>query len=185
MSKTWSPSCRRAQRFMRQAVAQPVAWSPRISSDLRAAAASAGVAAQSNLVARKKRVEMRDVAVMNLRRLHVPILQPFLKLAGVADLQRGQARAGRGHSRAESRVPAQNFRGARRSGRTGRAESPCPWTARRTGWFCRAGMVVLRRDGGAGDEPAVGGFGHQRVKKELRRAFDGGINPGEDISCRR
>ena len=37
-----SPSRKRAQRLIRQAVAQPVALSPRISSDRRAAAANCG-----------------------------------------------------------------------------------------------------------------------------------------------
>ena len=38
-----SPSCRRAQQLMRQAIAQPVVMSPRLLSETRAAAASSGV----------------------------------------------------------------------------------------------------------------------------------------------
>src|SRR5205085_10403261 len=44
------------------------------------------ICADADLRARKQSVKMRDVAVMNLRRIHVPIFQPLLQLSGMSYL---------------------------------------------------------------------------------------------------
>jgi len=69
-------------------------------------------AAQRDVVSGEKSVEMRDAAMMNVARLHVPVFEPFLKLAGLADLVRRKPGARGGELRAEFLVPAENFPGA-------------------------------------------------------------------------
>src|SRR5205085_7928982 len=44
------------------------------------------ICADADLRARKQSVKMRDVAVMNLWRIHVPIFQPLLQLSGMSYL---------------------------------------------------------------------------------------------------
>src|SRR5581483_2325665 len=46
-------------------------------------------------------VEMRDVTMVDLRRLHVPILEPLLKLPGLADAARRQPGARVTHRRSK------------------------------------------------------------------------------------
>ena len=52
--------------------------------------------------------------MVNLRRLHVPVVKPLLKLACLADLVRRQPGAPRGQLAAESLVTAKNLAGTNR-----------------------------------------------------------------------
>jgi hypothetical protein len=137
-----------------------------------------------NLVARKQGVQMRDVPMMNFRRLQVPVLQPFLKLSRLADLQGREARARGGDLRAEFRIHAENFRCL---DAVGEQVAQNFHVHRRPGADAgmAVGMRVLRRQGRTGHQPVVRRVFHQRVEEELRRAFHGGINLFQIIFCRR
>ena len=92
---------------------QPVAWSPRISSERLRRRRELGRAADVMSWPGIEAEEVRDVAVMHLRRLHVPVLEPFLQLAGAADLRSARAsRGSRVHWRCRSRVDARESRAA-------------------------------------------------------------------------
>jgi len=67
-----------------------VALSPRISSDFRTAGGQFRIAPKRYLGAGKKAYRLRYVTVMNVASLHVPIFQPFLELAFLADLTRSK-----------------------------------------------------------------------------------------------
>ena len=54
-----------------------------------------GRAAHVDVVPGEQAEQVRHVPVVDLRRLHVPVVEPFLQLAGAADLQRRQPRASR------------------------------------------------------------------------------------------
>ena len=121
---------------------------------------------------RKQAVQMRDVAVMQLVRLEVQIGQPFLQLAGAANLHRREPRPRGGNLPGEWLVRAENFR---------RAEAVVEQIAedfqihRRPG--ANAGLrgrriAIFRRERRTGDEPAVVRLLHERVEEELRRAFE-------------
>src|SRR4051812_41110279 len=60
-----------------------------VASDLQRLARSGrelGRIAHVDLVAREYAEQVRDVAMVQIRRLEIPVLEPFLKLAGLADL---------------------------------------------------------------------------------------------------
>ena len=82
-----------------------------------------------DVVAGKQAEQVRDMPVMDLGRLHVPVVEPFLQLAGAADLQRRQPRAS-----GAPRLPADRRRSRacappRSRCRTARAGSPRPSSA--------------------------------------------------------
>src|SRR5437763_1624503 len=142
-----------------------------------------GRRARRYLRARKKSVEVRDVSVVHLGRFHVPVFEPLLQLPCLARLHRGHAREQRREFRREVSINAENTRGLdavveeiaddlrvhRRACADGDA----------------AGMNVLRRERGAGDEPLVYRLLDERVGEELRRALQHGINFREVVFIRR
>ena len=123
-SWAWSPSRSRAQRLMRQPMPQPVASSPRISSERRAARDQLRGRVVRDLLAGIEAVEVRDVPVVDLRRLHVPVLEPLLELAGLADPVGRQLGAGGAALLAELLV---RCRAARRPRRTASKRSRMIW----------------------------------------------------------
>ena len=133
-----------------------------------------GRAAQRDLVAGKKSVKMRHVAVMNVRGLHVPVFQPFLELACFADLIRREPCASGGELFAEIFVHAENFR---------RADAVAEQVAddlhvhRRSGADADAfGVLVFRRQRRAGNQPLVRRLFDERIEEKLCRAFHGRID---------
>ena len=113
-------------------------------------------AAQGDLRAREKAVEVRDVAVVAVARFQVPIFEPFLELAGLADLIGRQPGASDGELFTEGFVRAENLRSLNAV-----AEQVADDLVdhRRTGTEARAqGMAVLRRRGWTSDEPLVPRF---------------------------
>ena len=90
-SNAWSPSPSRAQKLIFHAIDQPVASSPRSSSERRAAAKSSGV--RSGVISRPgmHAEQMRDVAMVRLG--SVEVLRPFQELATLRRFGRDQPRA--------------------------------------------------------------------------------------------
>ncbi len=130
-----------------------------------------------DLAARVKAVEMRHVPVMHLRRLRVPIFQPFLQLPRGADLMGREPRAGVEERLPEVRIDVQE--GARFDAMSEEVAENLS-IHRRSGTDRGAFRVlVLRRDRGAGDEPSVFGLFDQGIEKEERRAFENRIDVGQ------
>ena len=170
MLKARSPSCSRAQQLIRQAMAQPVVLSPRVFSVLLAAAASSGVSRGVIWRAGIESVEMRHVAMMLFPGLHVPILQPFLQLAGFADLVGRQPGAS----------VAASCCGSRR--RCSESSEALMQLANRSRRICVSivgpaqtdgaeRMPVFRRKRGIGDQPFVLGFLHKVSRKNCAAPF--------------
>ena len=68
-----------------------------------------GCTAQGDLAARKQTVQMGHMPVMQFGRQHVPILQPFLKLARRANLKWGEPGARGGDLVAKLRIDIQDL----------------------------------------------------------------------------
>ena len=130
---------------------------------------------------------MGDVAVVDFRHLHVPVLHPLLQLAGLADLVRRQPVARRQRQGAQVVVAVEHGGGFGEARRRDRAGSGCPWSGRHRcaapcGWTFSGdsdGLVTRRSLPGtrtrasrknstaplssgidAADERAVAGKGH-------------------------
>ena len=128
-----------------------------------------GRAAHVDVVPGKQAEEVRHVAVVDLGRLHVPVVEPFLQLAGAADLQRRKPRA-----RRAPLLPAgrRRRRGTRGLDRVGEQIAQDLHVHRRPHRQRRAERVrVLGRQRRRGDEPVVRRLLDERVEEELRRAF--------------
>ena len=126
-----------------------------------------GLALDGDLAAREEGVEMRDVAVVDLGSLHVPVVEPLLELAGGADLVWRQARARGGEGRAQGRVDAEGLGGL---DAVGEEVAQDLGVHRRAG--AEAGAVrvdVLGRERRAGDEPLSRRLFDEGVEEELAR----------------
>ena len=114
----WSPSSRRAQKLIFQALLQPVPPSPRSSSVFFAAAANCGVPRSVIWLLGMKAEQMRHVPVVRVGLGE--ILLPFLQLPAGADLE-GQHLVQRGlQRRAEVGIDVEDLGGAEACCRTGR-----------------------------------------------------------------
>ena len=96
---------------------QPPAEAPAggvVAADLQRACGGGGQlrrAAERDLGAGEEAVEVRDVAVVEVAGLHVPVFEPLLQLPGLADLvrrepRRGPRRVRRGSSASMPRISA-------------------------------------------------------------------------------
>ena len=112
---------------------------------------------------------MRDVTVLNLRGLHLPVLQPFLKLASVADLQRCQPRAGRGGFHPEFLVDAENLRCL--DAMIEQVAEDLHVHRRPRADASPTRVSVFGRERRASHQPPVLRFLDERIEEELRRAL--------------
>ena len=130
-------------------------------------------AAQRDVAPRIQAVEMRDVAMMDVLRLHVPILQPFLQLPRAPDLIRREPGARDGKLLAQVCVHAEGFR---RLDRVREQVAQDLHVHRRPG--ADGGterMLVLRRQRGIRHQPFVIRLLDERIEEKLRRALERGI----------
>ena len=125
-------------------------------------------------------VEVGDVAVVALGGLHVPVLKPFLELAGFADLVRRQAVAGGGDSGAEVDVEAELSGSFDTSGEEIAQDLVIHRGAGGDG--TAEGVGVFGGVGRVGDEPALGRVFLEGGKEELGGAFEQGVGAGEVVA---
>ncbi len=128
-----------------------------------------GRAAHVDVVPGEETEQVRHVPVVDLRRLHVPVVEPFLQLAGAADLRRRQPRASRAPPPLQVGIGSQ---GTCRLDRVAEQLAHDRLVHRRPHRQRRAErMGILGRQRRRGDEPVVRRLLDERVEEELRRAF--------------
>jgi len=131
-----------------------------------------------DLIARIQAVQVGDVAMMDVARLHVPVFEPLLKLAFLADLVRRQAGPRRLDLVAELSVHIENRRGVN-AVREQIAKDLA--VHRRPGTDRDAIFVpILRRQRWACDQPLMLRFFHKCVEEELARPFQRWIDLREE-----
>jgi hypothetical protein len=121
-----------------------------------------------DLVAREQAIEMRDVAVMRLGRLRIPIRLPLLQLPLRANPVRRQLRARGEQFACEIRVLAKNLRRLR--GLVEQVAQQLHVHRRPGADRGAAGMRILGRHRGAGDQMPVFGSCQERIEEEQSRS---------------